>query len=117
MLGGELTTQGELIDKAAAIGGKKPPRMTVPPLLLKAMIPVGRCVGPPMGLPPNFREMISAADNVTYLGQGRQGAPRAGLRAARPRHWAARDDPGRGLGPQRQHLGRLKRPFWFERPD
>ncbi len=67
VLGGELTTQGELIDKAAAIGGKKPPRMTVPPLLLKAMIPLGRFVGPPMGLPPNFREMISAADNVTYL--------------------------------------------------
>lgn len=67
VLGGELTTQGELIDRAAAIGGKRPPRMTVPPLLLKAMIPVGRFVGPPMGLPPNFREMISAAHGVTYL--------------------------------------------------
>jgi nucleoside-diphosphate-sugar epimerase len=67
VLGGELTTQGELIDKAAAIGGEKPPRMTVPPLVLKAMIPVGRFVGPAMGLPPNFREMISAAHNVTYL--------------------------------------------------
>jgi len=66
VLGGEMTTQGELIDKAAAIGGKKPPRMKVPPVLLKAMIPVGRWVGPPMGLPPNFREMISAAHNVTY---------------------------------------------------
>src|SRR5215217_8633261 len=66
VLGGEITTQGELIDKAAEIGGKKPPRMTVPPVLLKAMIPVGRWVGPPMGLPPNFREMISAAHNVTY---------------------------------------------------
>jgi nucleoside-diphosphate-sugar epimerase len=66
VLGGEITTQGELIDKAAQIGGKKPPRMTVPPVVLKAMIPVGRLVGPPMGLPPNFREMISAAHNVTY---------------------------------------------------
>jgi dihydroflavonol-4-reductase len=66
VLGGELSTQGELIDKAAAIGGKKPPRMTVPPLLLKAMIPVSRWVGPMMDLPPNFREMISAAHNVTY---------------------------------------------------
>jgi dihydroflavonol-4-reductase len=66
VLGGEITTQGDLIDKAAAIGGKKPPRMTVPPVLLKAMIPVGRWIGPPMGLPPNFREMISAAHNVTY---------------------------------------------------
>ena len=36
VLGGEITTQGDLIDKAAAIGGKKPPRMTVPPVLLKA---------------------------------------------------------------------------------
>jgi dihydroflavonol-4-reductase len=67
VLGGELTTQGELIDRAAAIGGQKPPRMTVPPLMLKAMIPVGRWVGPAMGLPPNFSEMISAAHNVTYL--------------------------------------------------
>jgi dihydroflavonol-4-reductase len=66
VLGGEITTQGDLIDKAAAIGGKKPPRMKVPPVVLKAMIPVGRFVGPAMGLPPNFREMISAAHNVTY---------------------------------------------------
>ena len=67
VLGGEITTQGQLINKAAEIGGAKPPRMTVPPLVLKAMIPVGRFVGPRMGLPPNFREMISAAHNVTYL--------------------------------------------------
>ena len=67
VLGGEITTQGAMIDKAAAIGGKKPPRMKVPPIVLKAMIPVGRFVGPAMGLPPNLREMISAAHNVTYL--------------------------------------------------
>lgn len=66
VLGGEITTQGELIDKAAEIGGHKPPRMKVPPVVLKAMIPVGRFVGPAMGLPPDFREMISAAHNVTY---------------------------------------------------
>lgn len=66
VLGGEITTQGEMIDKAAAIGGQKPPRMKVPPIMLKAMIPVGRWVGPAMGLPPNFREMIDAAHNVTY---------------------------------------------------
>jgi nucleoside-diphosphate-sugar epimerase len=41
--------------------------MKVPPIALKAMIPFGRIVGPAMGLPPNLREMISAADNVTYL--------------------------------------------------
>jgi dihydroflavonol-4-reductase len=67
VVGGEITTQGKLIEKAAEIGGEKPPRITVPPVLLKAMIPIGRFIGPAMGLPPNFREMISAAHNVTYL--------------------------------------------------
>ena len=66
VLGGQITTHGDLIDKAAAVGGKKPPRIKVPPVMLKAMIPVSRWVGPAMGLPPNFREMISAAHNVTY---------------------------------------------------
>jgi nucleoside-diphosphate-sugar epimerase len=80
VLGGELTTQGELIDKAAEIGGKKPPRITVPPVLLKAMIPVGRFIGPPMGMPPNFREMISAAHNVTYLARDDKAREELGYR-------------------------------------
>ena len=40
--------------------------MTVPPVMLKAMIPVSRWVGPRNGAATNFREMISAAHNVTY---------------------------------------------------
>ena len=75
---------GELIEKAAEIGGQKPPKLTVPPLMVKADDPGGPCRAGD-GLPPNLREMISAAHNVTYLGQGRQGAPRARLPAARPR--------------------------------
>jgi nucleoside-diphosphate-sugar epimerase len=31
------------------------------------MTPIGRFVGPAMGLPPNLSEIISAAHNVTYL--------------------------------------------------
>ena len=46
VLGGEITTQGELIDKAAAIGGQKPPRMTVPPLRAEGDDP-GRPLGRP----------------------------------------------------------------------
>jgi nucleoside-diphosphate-sugar epimerase len=80
VLGGELTTQGQLIDKAAEIGGEKPPRMTVPPLVLKAMIPVGRFVGPAMGLPPNLSEMISAAHNVTYLARDDKAREELGYR-------------------------------------
>jgi len=80
VLGGEITTQGQLIEKAAGIGGQKPPRMTVPPIALKAMIPVGRFVGPAMGLPPNFREMISAAHNVTYLARDDKARKELGYR-------------------------------------
>jgi nucleoside-diphosphate-sugar epimerase len=80
VLGGEITTQGKLIDKAAEIGGEKPPRMTVPPVMLKAMIPIGRFVGPAMGLPPNFREMISAAHNVTYLARDDKAREELGYR-------------------------------------
>ena len=80
VLGGEITTQGQLIEKAAGIGGQKPPRMTVPPIALKAMIPVGRFVGPAMGLPPNFREMISAAHNVTYLARDDKAREELGYR-------------------------------------
>ena len=80
VLGGEITTQGQLIEKAAEIGGQKPPRMTVPPIALKAMIPVGRFVGPAMGLPPNFREMISAAHNVTYLARDDKAREELGYR-------------------------------------
>ena len=80
VLGGEITTQGKLIDKAAEIGGERPPRMTVPPVVLKAMIPVGRFVGPAMGLPPNFRELISAAHNVTYLARDDKARQELGYR-------------------------------------
>ena len=92
VLGGEITTQGDLIDRAAAIGGKKPPRMTVPPVVLKALSPVSRWVGPMMDLPPNFKEMISAAHNVTYWAKDDKARQRARLQPARPRHGPARDD-------------------------
>lgn len=66
VLGGELTTLGDTIDKAAAVCGRKPPRLTVPPLLAKASAPLGPLIGPLLGYPPNMREAISASHNVTY---------------------------------------------------
>ena len=42
--------------------------MALPTGLLRALAPVGRWVGPPMGLAPNFRELISTGDGVTFWG-------------------------------------------------
>jgi dihydroflavonol-4-reductase len=65
-LGGQLTTMRELIGTAAKVADRKPPRMTVPTGMLKAMAPAGPVVGKLMGQPPNLRELISSADGVTF---------------------------------------------------
>ena len=36
MLGGECVTMGELVDRAAAVAGRKGPRATMPTPLIKA---------------------------------------------------------------------------------
>ena len=66
VLGGEITTMRDLITKLADVSGRKPPRFTVPTGLVKLMTPIGPLVGKAMGQPPNLRELISAADGVTY---------------------------------------------------
>jgi dihydroflavonol-4-reductase len=67
ILGGEQSTMGGLVDKTAALSGRKPPRMTLPPLLAKLSAPLGPVVGPAMGFPPNLREAIRASNGVTNL--------------------------------------------------
>jgi nucleoside-diphosphate-sugar epimerase len=66
VLGGQLSSMGELVDKVAELSDRKPPRMTMPPLLAKGAAPLGPLVGPLLGFPPNFREAIRAVDGVTY---------------------------------------------------
>jgi dihydroflavonol-4-reductase len=66
VLGGELSTMGDLIDKTAEMSGRKAPKMSLPPLMAKASAPLGPVVGPAMGFPPNLSEAIKAAHNVTY---------------------------------------------------
>ena len=65
-LAGEIVTGRELVRRAAAIGGHRPPRLTVPGLLLRGISPLGGLIGPLMGQAPNFGELIRAADGVTY---------------------------------------------------
>jgi nucleoside-diphosphate-sugar epimerase len=66
VLGGQLTTLGELIDTVAELSGRRPPRVTIPPAVVKMGIPFGRLVGRLLGTQPNLRELIRAADGVTY---------------------------------------------------
>jgi dihydroflavonol-4-reductase len=66
VIGGEVARLGDVLRTMARIAGRRPPRFTMPTLLIKAAIPFQRLVTGPMGLPPNLREIVSASDGVTY---------------------------------------------------
>lgn len=65
-LAGPKSTIGELVDKTASLSGRKPPRMTMPPAVIKLAIPIGPMVGKLMGFPPNLSELIRTSDGVTF---------------------------------------------------
>jgi dihydroflavonol-4-reductase len=65
-LAGPKSTMGELVDKTAELSGREPPRITMPPALMKAAIPIGPIVGKLMGFPPNLGELIRTSDGVTF---------------------------------------------------
>jgi nucleoside-diphosphate-sugar epimerase len=66
VLGGQITTMQEAIQTLARITERRPPRLTMPTALIKAMTPLGALVGKVMGMPPNLRELVSSADGVTF---------------------------------------------------
>jgi nucleoside-diphosphate-sugar epimerase len=66
IIAGPKATMREAIDVVAALSGRKAPKRAMPTGLLKALAPIGPLVGKMMGQPPNLRELISAADGVTY---------------------------------------------------
>jgi dihydroflavonol-4-reductase len=65
-LPGEQGTLGDLIDKTAALAGRKPPRVPMPTAVMKLAIPAGPLVGKLMGFPPNLGELIRTSDGVTF---------------------------------------------------
>jgi dihydroflavonol-4-reductase len=66
VISGPATTVREAIGIVAEATGRKAPKRAIPPVLMKAMIPIGPLVGKVMGQPPNLRELISSADGVTF---------------------------------------------------
>ncbi len=66
VLSGPVTTMREAIETVAAATGRRAPKRAMPVSLMKALTPVGPLVGKLMGQPPNLRELISSADNVTF---------------------------------------------------
>jgi dihydroflavonol-4-reductase len=66
ILSGPVSTMREAIETVAALTDRKAPKHAMPVPLLKALTPVGPLVGKLMGQPPNLRELISSADDVTF---------------------------------------------------
>ena len=66
ILSGEQIRMGELVDRVCELSGRKPPRATMPGVLIKASAPLGPLVGPLMGFPPNLGELVRVSAGVTY---------------------------------------------------
>lgn len=65
VLGGQLTTMRELIETTARLAGRRPPRLSMPARLIRALAPLGPVLTF-AGLPPDLRELVRASDGVTY---------------------------------------------------
>jgi len=77
-LSGPATTIRETIGIVAQVSGRKAPKRAIPTPVMKAMIPIGPLVGKMMGQPPNLRELISAADGVTFWATNEKAARELG---------------------------------------
>ena len=66
VIGGEIATMRKLVDAVAGIAERKPPKRDMPTGVMKLVAPAGPVIGKLMGFPPNFKELISASDGVTY---------------------------------------------------
>jgi nucleoside-diphosphate-sugar epimerase len=66
VLTGEALRMRELIDRVSRTAGKRAPRLNMPTWLIRASAPLGPVMGPMMGFPPNFRELVRTSAGVTF---------------------------------------------------
>jgi dihydroflavonol-4-reductase len=78
VLGGEIANMRTLVNKTAEISGRKPPKRDLPVGVLKAVAPAGPVIGKVMGFPPNFKELISVSNGVTYWAKDDKARERLG---------------------------------------
>jgi nucleoside-diphosphate-sugar epimerase len=99
VLGGEIATLREVVHRAAAMAGQRPPLLSTPSWLLHAVAPLGELIGRVLARAPNLGEMVRASDGVTYWASDAKArtelgyAPRdleAGLRTLLPSPVAGR---------------------------
>lgn len=66
LLAGDCRRLGESVAVAARIGGHRPPRISLPTVLLRLVAPVNDRLGGLPGFPANLGETVRAGDGVTY---------------------------------------------------
>jgi dihydroflavonol-4-reductase len=66
VLGGEIATLREVVRRAAALAGRRPPLLSTPSWLLGAVGPLGGLIGRALPGAPNLEEMVRASTGVTY---------------------------------------------------
>ena len=81
VLSGDQTTMGEIVDKSAAIAGRKPPRLTMPTLHDQGLALRSARWSARSGLPPEHARAGHRLGRRDLLGQRREGPPRARLPA------------------------------------
>jgi len=65
VIGGQPTRLGDVVDLAARVAGRRPPRLSMPGPMMRLGIPFGRVLGRILDQPPNLREIIETG-RATY---------------------------------------------------
>ena len=86
---------GEAMRISARAAGRKPPRLSIPNVVLRLGSRLSPGAGSLFGLSPNLREVVSAADGVTYWGSNAKAVAELGF-APRSLEVGARDAYGSG---------------------
>jgi dihydroflavonol-4-reductase len=66
LLGGEIATLREVIERSAALAGRRPPRLTIPSWLMRGAAPLAGIIGSALPTAPNVGEIVRASAGVTY---------------------------------------------------
>jgi dihydroflavonol-4-reductase len=66
VLTGDVVRVRDLSERVSSLAGKRGPIADLPTWLVRISAPAGPVLGPLMGFPPNFRELINTSAGVTF---------------------------------------------------